>query len=306
MKRGQTDLNFLIGINKPCGMTSHDVVNKIRKITGEGRVGHMGTLDPMATGVLLVGIGSAARLNNYLEGQDKTYIATIKFGQATNTYDTQGQVTQSFTVPEKINDQKFAIDYLKKLEGVHQQTPPPFSAIKINGQPAYKAARSGLEVNIDSREIEIYKAELVSVMSDSWKVRLAVSKGTYIRSIAHDIGRDLSCGACLSALERESVGNVSLDQCYSLTDFENDFASGSYKILNAVQILDMQIVNADEKMLKRINNGRSLGMNAQWNLFPGSEIALCYDDSLLAIYRADTLVDLTCQAKFSGPIKVKN
>lgn len=167
MKRGQTNLSFLIGINKPSGITSHDVVNKIRHITGEGRVGHMGTLDPMASGVMLVGVGSAARLNNYLEGHDKSYIATIKFGQTTNTYDIEGEVLVTKPVPDQVHDQNFATDYLDNLIGVHVQVPPAFSAIKINGKPAYKAARKGDEITLPEREIEIYDAQLVEITDDS-------------------------------------------------------------------------------------------------------------------------------------------
>ena len=215
MKRGQTNLNFLIGINKPSGMTSHDVVNKIRNICGEGRVGHMGTLDPMACGVMLIGIGSAARLNNYLECQDKSYTAKIRFGISTNTYDSEGEILQENNVPSKFLNKEFAKDYLDGIVGVSSQKPPAFSAIKKNGKPAYKAARSGNDIELEPREIEIYKADLIDIEGDCWIVNFEVSKGTYIRSIAHDIGSDLGCGACLNALTRTKIGSISLDQCYS-------------------------------------------------------------------------------------------
>lgn len=167
MKRGQTDLNFLIAINKPTGMTSHDVINKIRTITGEGRVGHMGTLDPLASGVMLIGVGSAARLNNYLEESDKTYLVTAEFGKSTNTYDAEGEVTACSDVPSEIMTEDFASDYLSKLVGVHKQTPPAYSAIKIDGKPSYKSARKGEEVDLPEREIEIFETELCEVSKDS-------------------------------------------------------------------------------------------------------------------------------------------
>ena len=167
MKRGQTNLNFLIGINKPSGMTSHDVVNCIRKITGEGRVGHMGTLDPLASGVMLIGVGSAARLNNYLEGFDKTYRVEIEFGAATNTYDAEGEIVEKNDVPACISDDSFASEYISKLVGKHMQTPPPFSAIKIDGKPAYKSARKDEKVDIPTREIEIYSSKLLECSLNS-------------------------------------------------------------------------------------------------------------------------------------------
>ncbi|MCQ2383090.1 MAG: hypothetical protein MJ060_04695 [Clostridia bacterium] len=166
-KRGNTDLNFLIGINKPAGMTSHDVVNKIRNITGEGRVGHMGTLDPFATGVLLIGVGSAARLNSYLENHDKTNIATSDFGKNTNTYDSEGEVTQTFDTDDRIYDKDFANEYLAKIVGKQMQVPPAYSAIKMDGKAAYKSARKGNSPKLEPREIEIFSAKLMSIHDNS-------------------------------------------------------------------------------------------------------------------------------------------
>ena len=167
MKRGNTDLNFLIAINKPTGMTSHDVINRIRTITGEGRVGHMGTLDPLASGVMIIGVGSAARLNNYLEEDEKTYVAKITLGKSTNTFDAEGEVTQSADVNQKFLTENFVKDYLSNMVGLITQTPPAFSAIKINGKPAYKDARAGKDVDLPEREVEIYSANLISIEDDS-------------------------------------------------------------------------------------------------------------------------------------------
>lgn len=167
MKRGNTDLNFLIAINKPTGMTSHDVVNRIRTITGEGRVGHMGTLDPCAEGVMLIGIGSAARLNNYLELSDKTYIVKITLGKSTNTFDLEGEVTQVFDVDLKFLTEDFAHNFLDDFVGVHSQKPPAFSAIKVEGKPAYKNAREGKDVELPERQIEVYSAKLINIEQNS-------------------------------------------------------------------------------------------------------------------------------------------
>lgn len=159
----KSDLSFLIGVNKPSGMTSHDVVNACRKIFSIKRIGHMGTLDPYAKGVLLIGVGSAARLNNYLECADKTYKVTAEFGSSTNTYDIEGEVTESHEVTQNIVTEEFAAEYLSKLVGKHMQKPPAYSAIKIDGKPAYKSARKGDEVDLPQREICVYATELVCV-----------------------------------------------------------------------------------------------------------------------------------------------
>lgn len=263
MKRGQTNLNFLICIDKPNSMTSHDVVNRVRNITGEGRVGHMGTLDPLATGVMLIGVGSAARLNNYLELSDKTYEVCAEFGKTTNTYDCQGEVTSKHDVDPDYMTEKFASDYLNKLVGKHMQVPPAFSAIKIDGKPAYKSARSGEDVNLEPREIDIYSAELIGVSENKWKFSLEVSKGTYIRSIVHEIGQDLGCGAHVCELSRSSVGCVNLGDCYSLDELQKGFENKNLRVLNAAEILSFPIVDADEKMMKRVSNGSSLRNNSE-------------------------------------------
>ena len=167
MKRGTTDYNFLIAIDKPTGMTSHDVVNRIRTITGEGRVGHMGTLDPLASGVMLIGVGSAARLNNYLELSDKTYIAKITLGKSTNTFDAEGEATQTSDVEQKFLTEDFAQKFLDDFVGVHSQKPPAFSAIKVDGKPAYKNAREGKDVDLPERQIEVYRAKLIDIEENS-------------------------------------------------------------------------------------------------------------------------------------------
>lgn len=167
MKRGQTDFNFLIGINKPTGMTSHDLVSACRNIFNEKRIGHMGTLDPLASGVMLIGVGSAARLNNYLELSDKTYKVTAEFGVATNTFDAEGEPTERSEVDSQYMTKEFASEYLQKLIGKHKQTPPAFSAIKVDGKPAYKSARKGDEVSLPDREVEIFDTNLCEVSKNS-------------------------------------------------------------------------------------------------------------------------------------------
>lgn len=167
MKRGQSNLNFIIALNKEPNMTSHDAVFQCRKIFNEQRVGHMGTLDPLASGLLLIGVGKATRLNQFLEYLDKTYTFTVKFGKSTDTYDAEGNVVETHDVPECIRDADFATKYVENLVGVHNQVPPKHSAIKVNGKRAYKQARSGVDFEMPSRKIEIKQAEIVEIMPDS-------------------------------------------------------------------------------------------------------------------------------------------
>lgn len=304
MKRGQTDYNFLIAINKPSGMTSHDVVSRVRNITGEGRVGHMGTLDPLATGVMLIGIGSAARLNNYLENADKTYRVTAKFGVSTSTYDTEGEVSKVCDVDQKFMTKEFASKYLSKLVGTHMQKPPAFSAIKVDGVPSYKHARKGNDVDLSERQIEIYNVLLCDISDCSWTFELEVSSGTYIRSIVHDIGQDLGIGAHVKFLERKALGDIKIEDCLTLEQFEQKFEKNNFSVLNVTQLLAFPVVEADDKLWKRVSNGNSIRNNSDWNLFPGAKIAVEKDNKLQAIYRMEDLHTLVCECKFSGAIEL--
>ena len=227
MKRGTTGLSALIAVDKPEGMTSHDVVNRVRRITGEGRVGHAGTLDPAATGVMVVGIGPATRLLPYLTGHDKSYVAHIVFGAATNADDAEGEVICTAPVPEELEDPFFAIGFVDGLVGKLSQVPPAYSAIKRDGVRAYAAARKGEDVELEPREVEIKEAQLLSANADldglsgtSWDLVLTVSKGTYIRSLARDMGEALGTCAHLGALRRTMSGGITLADALTLDDLE--------------------------------------------------------------------------------------
>ena len=196
-QRGASGLSLVVGVDKPSGMTSHDVVNACRRIFGERRVGHTGTLDPLATGVLPVCIGPATRLDQYLVGHDKTYRARIAFGVSTDTYDALGTVTQRSFVPSDVSDARVARACLADMVGYQLQIPPAFSAIKVQGKKAYEQARSGCEVELESRKITVYEAELLDISNEgetsfvNWDVRFTVSSGTYIRAFARDLGARL-------------------------------------------------------------------------------------------------------------------
>ncbi len=219
-RRGATSLAGIMALDKPAGMTSHDVVAAIRHATGEGRVGHAGTLDPMATGLLVVLIGPYTRLEPYLSGATKSYDAQIAFGRATDTDDTDGETTGEARVPDDVFEPKRARDVLTSFLGPSMQTPPAYSAIKIRGRTAYSAARAGEPLDIPPRQVEVLGAELLGVdpSARTWNVRFVVSKGTYVRALARDIGLAAGTLATLSALRRTASGPVSLKDAHRLED----------------------------------------------------------------------------------------
>lgn len=222
MKRGQSGLSLLLAINKPLGMSSHDVVNACRRIFEERRVGHTGTLDPLATGLLPICIGPATRLDKYLTGHDKRYAVTIGFGYETTTDDAEGEPTVRGDIAAHLEDESYASSFLQSLVGRHEQLPPQYSAVKVNGMKAYEAARSGKNVELEFRSIEIKDARFMGMHRDEqagllcWSAEFEVSKGTYIRSLARDIGRIVGTPAHVRSLERTSSGSLDLEEAVSL------------------------------------------------------------------------------------------
>lgn len=274
MKRGESGLSLVVGVRKPRGMTSHDVVSYVRRIFGEKRVGHAGTLDPMATGVLAVCIGSATRLNEYLTSHDKSYIARIVFGFMTNTDDVEGIVTDAAPVPSEISEPAFAERYVASLVGKSKQLPPVYSAIKVNGRKACDEARKGRVIRVEPRDIEVYEAHLVNmeiveeelrtpeglraIRTVAWDVAFRVSKGTYIRSLARDIGNDLDCYAHLGALERTVSGELTLENCCTLEALE---AVREQAALDPVRLLGKRFAYVRDEQLMRVENGGALGLH---------------------------------------------
>lgn len=208
----------ILNIDKPAGMTSHDVVNRVRRLAGTRRVGHAGTLDPLATGVLLVCLGRATRLVEYLMGQPKCYQTTVRLGQTTNTYDADGQIMTDKAVPAYDLSQLEAV--LQSFRGIIEQQPPAFSAIKQDGQPIYKLARQGKTVEVAARSVTIYELELMDWERPFLQLRVLCSTGTYIRSLAHDVGAALGCGGHVVALRRTAVGAFQVQQAVPLADLD--------------------------------------------------------------------------------------
>ena len=214
-------LNGLLIINKPKTWTSFDVVAKIRKQLNIKKVGHTGTLDPMATGVLVLCLGKATKLAQKLTGLDKEYVAEITLGARSNTDDAEGEIVKNLDAEEK---NKSEIETtLKQFEGVIQQIPPKFSAKKINGKRAYHLARKGKEVELKPVEVSIKKIELLDYKWPLLKIRVECGKGTYIRSLARDIGEKLETGAYLSELERTKVGEYNITQAKKIEEAGEEY-----------------------------------------------------------------------------------
>jgi tRNA pseudouridine55 synthase len=212
-------LDGAILIDKPVGLTSHDVVNAIRRKFGIKKVGHCGTLDPNATGLLIIVLGRGTKLSERLMGDDKVYEGTIKFGEATDSYDADGELTASMPVPlitlEQLNEEAAL------FIGDQMQVPPMVSAIKKGGVPLYKLARKGIEVEREARLIHIYNFRFTGYTEPVGTFKLACTKGTYVRSVAHDLGQKLGCGAHLATLRRSVSGKFDVADAKTLDEVMN-------------------------------------------------------------------------------------
>jgi tRNA pseudouridine55 synthase len=209
-----TPLGGVLNVDKPAAWTSHDVVGRVRRLAGLRQVGHAGTLDPMATGVLVLCLGRATRLLEYLTGQPKTYLAEVTLGVATNTYDAEGEVVSRQPAPALSTEE---IDRaLDAFRGDIMQRPPAFSALKRDGVPLYQRARAGEDVTVEPRPATVYEIALLHADGATIQLRIRCGAGTYVRSIAHDLGQALSCGAHLSALRRTAVGPFSVERAITL------------------------------------------------------------------------------------------
>jgi len=207
-----------IVVDKPAGCTSHDVVNRLRRIAQTRRIGHLGTLDPLATGVLPLLVNRATRLAQYFRRNDKKYDAVIRFGVRTDTFDRDGSVTATCSDFEvNRNDLENALDAYR---GTFRQTPPPVSAKKVKGVPAYKLARRNVPVELEPVEVTVYSLDLAETTTDTVRLKVHCSGGTYMRSIADDLGQRLGCGAIVEQLRRTASGDFSEDQARTLPDLE--------------------------------------------------------------------------------------
>ena len=217
-RRGASGLSGILLVDKPAGCTSHDVINRVRRATGEKRVGHAGTLDPFATGLLVVLVGPATRLAPYLTADHKSYVASIDLGKATDTDDLEGTSVREAPVPLPLLDDTVAQVVLDGFMGDSMQRPPTYSAIKVGGKVAHRVARAGQTIELAERPITVLEARLLSIDTGAarWTVNFVVSKGTYIRSLARDIGERNGTAAHLSALRRTSSGPLIVGDAHDL------------------------------------------------------------------------------------------
>lgn len=209
-------MNGAIVVDKPAGMTSHDVVNRLRRLSGTRKIGHLGTLDPMATGVLPLLVDRATRLAQFFSTAEKKYDALIRFGWATDTYDREGAPVSEAVQPNFTREELEAA--LAPFRGTFLQTPPPFSAKKIAGTPAYKLARKKIPVRLTPVEVTVFALDLDEFEGATARIRVHCSAGTYLRGIAHEVGRTLGCGAFLESLRRTASGDFNDQQAHSLDE----------------------------------------------------------------------------------------
>ena len=254
----------LLLLNKPSGITSFGAVAAVRKISGEKRVGHTGTLDPMATGVLPVLIGRATALSSYMLDADKRYRATAVLGITTDTEDITGSVIKQ----SEVNVTRGALENaLCRFTGRQMQKPPMFSALKKNGVPLYKLARKGIEAEVASREIEVFSIELSEFKENTFSFDVYVSKGTYIRSLVRDIGDYLGCGAVLTSLERTYAAGIDISDCVGLEDLTAD-SIGEYLINEESAVAYLPELQVTEKQATRFCNGGQLGFERLKGISP--------------------------------------
>jgi tRNA pseudouridine55 synthase len=251
--------NFgLLIVDKPIGPTSHHVVNLVRRGTGIRKVGHAGTLDPRASGVLVLCLGSATRLSEYLSTSAKRYEAVVRFGTSTRTFDADGEIVRrSETLPTLAQVQGI----LPKFRGEIEQIPPPFSAIKVQGQKAYELARRGEDVKLEPRTVQIFELKVVSYQPPDLSLSVDCSAGTYIRSLAHELGEALESGAHLAALRRTKAGPFTLRDAVPLPRLEVGFVTDKWEqhVRPASDALpDLPVVEVDGETLDLVRNGHRI------------------------------------------------
>ncbi|MEL7590709.1 MAG: tRNA pseudouridine(55) synthase TruB [Anaerolineaceae bacterium] len=251
-------ISGVLVVDKPTGMTSHDVVQVIRKGSKIRRAGHTGTLDPRASGVLVVLIGPAVRLSEYVSASDKRYQAVILLGTTTDTYDADGKTTSSS--PVEVTEEQFETE-LQKFVGQIEQVPPPYSAVKVQGRKAYEMARKGEEVELEPRLINVYSLELLEWAPPEVVIDVNCSSGTYVRSLVHDLGARLGCGATLTGLRRTKSGRFTLRDAVPLRKLNEAFSEGTwyqYLIPAAEALSDWPTIELNHEQVEAIRHGHRI------------------------------------------------
>lgn len=266
-------MNGILLINKPKGITSSDVVIKLRKILNTKKIGHTGTLDPLAQGLLVITVGEATKISSILIDHNKEYIATFKLGIKTDTYDTEGKILEENPIPKDLDIEKMILDF----KGTYLQEVPIYSSVKVNGKKLYEYARNNIEVELPKREVNIEEIEVLDNTNNIVKIKCKVSKGTYIRSLINDIGNKMGCGATMTELVRTKVDNFSIEDSYTLEDIENN----NYKLISIEDSLNYPKIKVDKDLEFKISNGVKLD-----NIYDIKDKVIFLNDNnkLLGIY----------------------
>lgn len=268
-------MNGVIILNKPANITSRDVINQLTKILNTKKIGHTGTLDPIATGVLVICIGKYTKLCEVLTSTYKEYIATIKLGLKTDTLDITGNILNKEEIPNLSEIQ--IINVLESFLGKSIQTTPIYSAVKINGKKLYEYAREGKEIELPKREIDIQKIELLSYKKNEITFKTTVSKGTYIRALIDDICTKLNVIGTMSSLIRTKQGNFSLENAYTI----EEIAKKNYHLLTLEEVLnDYEKINIDDNLFEKVKNGAIIT-----RIFKEEKACLVYKNKIIAIYQ---------------------
>jgi len=280
-------IDGIINLNKPPGKTSFQMVALVRRLTGVRKIGHSGTLDPDATGVLPILIGRATKLASFLTDSTKTYRAEIEFGRATTTYDSSGDTTAEGDTSSLTLD---TIETnIERFRGAIEQVPPMYSAIKHQGQPLYRLARAGVEIIREPRKVQIFRFEIQGWQNPFLTVEVECSKGTYIRSLAHDLGQALGCGAHLKELIRLQTGPFQIEQSISVEELENGFQGDSWRGFvhpPDVALLHLSAITVDAAGEGKVAHGRLVAAVAEREVFDG-ELCRAYSENgqFLALIR---------------------
>ncbi len=272
----KTSYSGVIVINKEKGMTSFDVVNNISKTLGIKKVGHTGTLDPLAEGVLIICIGQATKIVELLTAHDKEYIAGVKLGIKTDTLDIEGEVLEEKEVPNNLPIE----ETLNSFKKTYLQEVPIFSAVKVNGKKLYEYARNNIKVELPKKEVTIKEIELLEKNNGTFIFKTLVTKGCYIRSLINDIGISLGTNAIMTSLIRTKQGNVSIEEAYTLEDFNNN----NFKIYKIEEILPYERIIVDRELEFKIKNGMKINNN--WNI-KDKVMFINENNKLLGIYEVE-------------------
>lgn len=289
-------MNGLLVIDKPQGMTSHTVVQKVRRACKIRRVGHAGTLDPLATGLLLVGVGSCTRLIEYLMASDKGYRATMRLGLVTDSQDITGEVQHKAST-ENITVERITAA-CQGFVGEIDQIPPMFSALKKDGVPLYRLARQGVEVERQKRRITIHSLQIESIDGDEVTFYVECSKGTYIRTLCHDIGQQLGCGACMTQLRRVRSGGFDESQAITI----DQLMQGEFEMLSPVQALgNLERLGLLESGRDRLKDGippRQEDVSGLERVVPQQQVLLMDEERLMAVAQYDPEHELEQRGEF--------